>query len=93
MIDLLSSYYAVMRQAEVGLVTARGYRGAKARPASARQLRHELLIPKIARLHAESYCVYRVRKMRALLRRQGWAIGRDQRPADADRWCSRGGAV
>lgn len=32
----------------------------------------------IARLHAENYGVYGVRKMHALMRRQGWAIGRDQ---------------
>lgn len=68
----------VMRQAEVGFLTARGYRAAKARPASARQLRDELLIPEIVRLHAENYGVYGVRKMHALLRRQGWVIGRDQ---------------
>lgn len=68
----------VMRQAEVGFLTARGYRAAKARPVSARQLRDELLIPEITRLHAENYGVYGVRKMHALLRRQGWVIGRDQ---------------
>jgi len=68
----------VMRQAEVGFLTARGYRAAKARPASARQLRDELLIPEIVRLHAENHGVYGVRKMHALLRRQGGMIGRDQ---------------
>ncbi len=68
----------VMRQAEVGFLTAGGYRAAKARPASARQLRDELLIPEIVRLHAENYGVYGVCKMHALLRRQGWVIGRDQ---------------
>lgn len=30
------------------------------------------------RLHAENYGVYGVRKMHALMRRQGWLIGRDQ---------------
>ncbi|MGW9587351.1 IS3 family transposase [Microbacterium sp. NPDC055455] len=68
----------VMRQAEVGFLTARGYRAAKARPASARQLRDELLVTEIVRLHAENYGVYGVRKMHAWLRRQGWIIGRDQ---------------
>ncbi|WP_294180652.1 IS3 family transposase [uncultured Schumannella sp.] len=68
----------VMRRAEVGFLTACGYRAAKARPASARQLRDELLIPEITRLHAENYGVYGVRNMHALLRRQGWAIGRDR---------------
>jgi len=30
------------------------------------------------RLHAKNYGVYGARKMHALMRRQGWAIGRDQ---------------
>ncbi len=68
----------VMRQAEVGFITTRGYRAAKTRPASARQLRDELMIPEIIRLHGENYGVYGVRKKHALLRRQGWAVGRDQ---------------
>ncbi|GAA1792148.1 IS3 family transposase [Leucobacter iarius] len=39
---------------------------------------HELLIPEIRRLHSEESCVYGVRKMYALLRRQDWILGRDQ---------------
>ncbi|TIH26220.1 IS3 family transposase [Subtercola vilae] len=42
------------------------------------QLKDDLLIPEVARLHAENYGVYGRRKMHALLRRQGWDIGRDQ---------------
>lgn len=61
-----------------GFLTSRGYRAAKSRPKSARQLRDELLIPEIVRLHGENYGVYGVRKMHVLLRRQGWDIGRDQ---------------
>jgi len=68
----------VLRDAMRGFLTSRGYRAAKARPKSARQLRDELLVPEIVRLHAENYGVYGVRKMHALLRRQGWDIGRDQ---------------
>src|SRR6516225_2664884 len=45
---------------------------------SARQLRDDLLVPEVVRLHAENYGVYGRRKMHALLRRQGWDIGRDQ---------------
>jgi transposase InsO family protein len=63
---------------ECGFLTARGYRAAKFRPASARALRDELLGEEIAWLHEENYGVYGVRKMSALMRRQGWAIGRDQ---------------
>ncbi|MBK0418742.1 IS3 family transposase [Leucobacter sp. CSA1] len=59
-------------------LTSRGYRAAKTRPASVRQLRDELLVPEIQRLHAENYGVYGVRKMHALLQREGWEIGRDQ---------------
>lgn len=68
----------VLRPAVRGFVSSRGYRAAKARVPSARQLREELLVPEVARLHAENYSVYGRRKMHALLGRQGWDIGRDQ---------------
>lgn len=45
---------------------------------STRRLRDDLLIPEIARLHAENYGVHRRRKMHALMRRQRWEIGLDQ---------------
>ena len=57
--------------AECGFLTARGYRAARARPPSARALSDELLGAEITRLHAENYGVYGVRKMHALMRRQG----------------------
>lgn len=63
---------------DCGFITARGYRAARTRPPSARQLSDELLGAEIARLHAQNYGVYGVRKMHALMRRQGWLIGRDQ---------------
>lgn len=59
------------RLAVQGLVTSRGYRAAKAGVASARQLRDELLVPEIARLHAENYGVYGRRKMHALVETAG----------------------
>ncbi|WP_374197653.1 IS3 family transposase [Microbacterium paraoxydans] len=68
----------VLRPAVQGFLTARGYRAAVGRAPSARQLRDELLVPEVARLHAENYGVYGRRKMHALIRRQGWQIGRDQ---------------
>jgi putative transposase len=68
----------VLGAAECGFLTARGYRAALARPPSARTLSDELLGAEIARLHAENYGVYGARKMHALMRRQGWVIGRDQ---------------
>ncbi|WP_375386171.1 IS3 family transposase, partial [uncultured Microbacterium sp.] len=67
-----------LRATECGFLTARGYRAAKHRPASARAVRDGLLGTEIVRLHAENYGVYGVRKMHALMRRQGWEIGRDQ---------------
>ena len=68
----------VMRQAEVGFITARGYRAAKARPVSARALRDEVLLAEVVRLHRENCGVCGRRKLHALLKRQGWVVGRDQ---------------
>ena len=68
----------MLRPAVQGFLTSRGYRAAVGRAPSARQLKDELLVPEVARLHAENYGVYGRRKMHALMRRQGWEIGRDQ---------------
>ncbi|WP_244927258.1 IS3 family transposase [Microbacterium sediminis] len=68
----------VLRPAVQGFLTSRGYRAAVGRAPSARQLKDELLVPEVARLHAENYGVYGRRKMHALMRRQGWQVGRDQ---------------
>lgn len=62
----------VLRPAVRGFITSRGYRAAKTRPPSPRQLKDDLLVPEVARLHAENYGVYGRRKMHALIRRQGW---------------------
>ncbi|QIM16927.1 IS3 family transposase [Leucobacter insecticola] len=67
-----------LRAAVRGFITSRGYRAAKRRLPSARQLRDELLVPEIRRLHEANYGVYGVRKMHALVKREGWEIGRDQ---------------
>lgn len=67
-----------LRATECGFITARGYRAAKTRLPSARAVSDELLGGEVARLHAENYGVYGVRKMHALMKRQGWLIGRDQ---------------
>lgn len=68
----------VLRPAVQGFLTSRGYRATVGHAPSARQLKDELLVPEVARLHAENYGVYGRRKMHALMRRQGWDIGRDQ---------------
>lgn len=61
-----------------GFLTSRGYRAAKTRRASDRQLRDAELIPVIQRIHADNYGVYGVRKIWHAMRREGWDIGRDQ---------------
>ncbi len=61
----------VMRDSPVEFITSHGYRAAKCRTPSVRTLRDDLLVPEIARLHAENYGVYGIRKMHALMRRQG----------------------
>lgn len=61
-----------------GFITARGYRAAKKRPASARSVRDELLAGEVGRIHEMNYSVYGVRKMHVAMRRAGWEIGRDQ---------------
>lgn len=48
----------VLRPAVQGFLTSRGYRTAKTRTPSARALRDDLLVPEVARLHAENYGVY-----------------------------------
>jgi transposase InsO family protein len=68
----------VLRVAVRGFLTSRGYRAAKTRAPAVRRLRDDVLVPEVARLHAENYGVYGRRKMHALLRRQGWDVGRDQ---------------
>ena len=67
-----------LRATGCGFITARGYRAAKTRPLSARAMSDHLLGAEIGRLPAENYGVYGVRKMHALMRRQGWVIGCDQ---------------
>lgn len=61
-----------------GFITARGYRLAKSRPASARSIRDEVLVAEVERIHAENYSVYGVRKMWHAMIRAGWDVGRDQ---------------
>lgn len=63
---------------EGGFMTSRGYRAAKVRPASNRQIRDKQLIPVIQELHEENYGVYGKRKMWHAMRRAGWDIGREQ---------------
>lgn len=61
-----------------GFITSRGYRAAKARPASQRAQRDAVLIPVVQELHQANYGVYGVRKMWHAMARAGWEVGRDQ---------------
>jgi len=54
------------------------YYAAKTRPPSARAVRDQVLSSDIARIHAEHFSVYGVRKAWRVLRREGVAVGRDQ---------------
>ena len=67
-----------LRATTCGFITSRAYRAAKTRPASARALRDEVLLPEIKRIHQENYSVYGVRKMHHAMLRSGWQIGPDQ---------------
>ena len=53
----------VLRQADRGFITSRGYRKATTRAPSARALSGSLIIPEIKRVHAENFSVYGIRKM------------------------------
>ena len=68
----------VLHQTECGFITSRGYRAAKTRVRSARDLQDDLLIGEIQQIYAQNYSVYGVRKIWHALGREGWAIGRDQ---------------
>jgi len=61
-----------------GFITSRGYRTAKTRAPSARTVKDLLLVGEVARIHAENYGVYGVRKMHAAMNLAGWDVGRDQ---------------
>ncbi|MDP9805983.1 transposase InsO family protein [Trueperella bonasi] len=63
---------------EGGFITSRGYRDAKKRAPSARQVRDRELVELVGQIHAENYGVYGVRKMWRALKRQGVDIGREQ---------------
>ncbi|MFV0533913.1 MAG: IS3 family transposase [Cumulibacter sp.] len=68
----------VLGATDGGFITARGYRSATTRPASARAVRDEQLLGELVRIYRDNYSVYGVRKMHAAMRRAGWLIGRDQ---------------
>lgn len=66
------------KQREGGFLSSRGYRDAKRRGPSARQLRDVSLVERIKEIHEANYSVYGVRKIWHALRREAIIIGRDQ---------------
>lgn len=48
----------VLNEAEGGFITSRGYRAAKTRVRSARDLKDDMLIPEIQRIYSANYSVY-----------------------------------
>lgn len=67
-----------LRATEGGFITSRGYRAAKTRGLSDREIKDRQLVPVLKELHKDNYGVYGKRKMWHALRRAGWDIGREQ---------------
>lgn len=69
---------AVLQAAIPGFLTSRGYRAARARPPSDREIRDEQLIADLHEVHQQNYSVYGVLKMHQAMKRRGWVVGREQ---------------
>lgn len=69
---------AVLRAAIPGFLTSRGYRAARTRPPSDREIRDELLMAELRTVHEQNYSVYGVLKMHQAMKRRGWTLGREQ---------------
>jgi putative transposase len=61
-----------------GFLTARGYRAARTRPPSDREIRDEQLIADLREVHRVNYSVYGVLKMHQSMKRKGWNVGCEQ---------------
>jgi putative transposase len=68
----------VLRAAITGFLTSRGYRAARTRPPSDREIRDEQLIADLRTVHQQNYSVYGVKKMHKAMTRRGWRLGREQ---------------
>jgi putative transposase len=69
---------AVLRAAIPGFLTSRGYRAARTRPPSDREIRDEQFIAELHTVHRDNYSVYGVKKMHQAMKRRGWHLGREQ---------------
>lgn len=68
----------ILRAAIPGFFTSRGYRAARTRPPSDREIRDEQLIADLREVHRQNYSVYGVNKMHRAMTRRGWHLGREQ---------------
>ena len=68
----------ILRAAIPGFLTSRGYRAARTRPASDREIRDEQLIAELRTVHEKNFSVYEVKKMHVAMTRRGWRLGREQ---------------
>jgi len=73
-----SSSVRVLRAAIPGFLTSRGYRVARTRPPSDREIRDEQLIADLVTVNRENYSVYGVKKMHQAMKRKGRKVGREQ---------------
>lgn len=70
----------VLRAAIPAFLTSRGYRAARTRAPSDREIRDEQLIADLREVHRQNFSVYGVKKMHAAMKRRGWKLGREQTP-------------
>ena len=70
--------WRVLRAAIPGFLTSRGYRAARTRPPSDREIRDEQLIADLREVHRQNFSVYGVKKMHRAMNRRGWKLGREQ---------------
>lgn len=68
----------VLRAAINGFLTSRGYRAARTRPPSDREIRDEQLIADLRSVHGQNCSVYGVLKIHQPMKRRGWNVGREQ---------------
>lgn len=67
-----------MRASIPGFLTSRGYRAARTRRPSDREIREEQLIVDLREVHRQNYAVYGVKKMHKAMKCRGWHLGLEQ---------------
>lgn len=67
-----------LRAAIPRFLTSRGYRAARMRPPSDREIRVEQFIADVREGHRQNYLVNGVKKMHQAMKRRGWHLGLEQ---------------